>query len=182
MKQRKIISIIIVMLFVLSAVTYAQRFHRPQIGTKMFFSKMRMHSPMLIFRVLKNKKTELGITDEQLKKIENIAYTYEENILNMRTKQNQMRLDLRKQLDNEKINYETLRSILSDLSKVRNDMFIERLKAKDTIENILTDEQLEKIKIWRYDRTRDWRRGDRRFDNNPRFDRRFRNSPPEDRN
>jgi len=67
-------------------------------------------------------------------------------------------------LDKENLDYEKIKEVLSKASNSRKEMFIERLKLRREIDNILTPEQREALKKMREESFRGrslWPRGDR---------------------
>jgi Spy/CpxP family protein refolding chaperone len=116
-------------------------------------------SPSRILRVLKINQEELKITDDQLKAIEDLAYSFEEKMIDARSEGSKQRLELRKLMqDRGNLDYAKLKEALSNASENRQDMVIDRLKLKDEIVNVLTSEQSEALKSMRLERFKD-RRG-----------------------
>lgn len=110
-------------------------------------------APSRILRILETNQKELKITDSQLEKIRNLFFSLEEKMIQMRSNSSLQRLELRKLLqDKDNLDYEKIRAALSKASKIRQDIFIERLKTRKEIENILTPEQREAIKAMRKER------------------------------
>jgi Spy/CpxP family protein refolding chaperone len=73
----------------------------------------------------------------------------------MKNENNLLHLELRKLMqDRENLDYDKIRAVLSKSSAAREEMFIERLKLKDEISNILTPEQREALKAKAKDRLR----------------------------
>lgn len=116
-------------------------------------------SPSRILRVLKINQEDLKITDDQLKAIEDLTYSFEEKMIDARSDASKQRLELRKFMqDRENMDYAKLKEALSSASENRQDMVIDRLKLKDEIVNVLTPEQSEALKSMRQERFKD-RRG-----------------------
>lgn len=104
-------------------------------------------SPVRILHVLKAKQKELKITDSQLDKIKSLVFSFEEKMIQMRSKTSLQHLELRKLTqDEENLDYEKIKAVLSKTSNSRQEMFIKRLKLRKEIENILTPEQREALK------------------------------------
>jgi Spy/CpxP family protein refolding chaperone len=128
----------------------------------------RVHqSPSRILRVLKANQEDLKITDDQLKAIEELTYSFEEKMIEARAEGSKNQLELRKFLqDWENLDYDRIQEALSKTSAHRNDMFIEGLKLRDAISNVLTPEQNEALKSmrqeWFKDRRDAFRRGNGR--------------------
>ncbi len=95
-----------------------------------------------IFLVLKANQEELGITDDQLAKIEDLVYLNKEYTIKMNGEHNLLRLDLQKLMqDRENLDYDKIKALLAKTSALRNEMFVKRLKLRDEINMILTPEQ-----------------------------------------
>lgn len=150
MKKAMKFSIIFFIVILFAANIFAQ----PQ--RKMMRGKGLMkRSPARMLRILETKQKELNITDDQLEKIRNSSFSLEEKMIQMRSNSSLQRLDMRKLLQDKKnLDYERIRTVLSKASKFRQDIFIERLKTRKEIENILTPEQREAIKAMRKERLR----------------------------
>ncbi len=149
----------------------AGAFAQPQ--AKMMRGKGMAHrSPVRILHILKMHQKELNITDSQLEEIKNLVFSFEEKMIKMRSTSSLQRLEIGKLLqDRENQDYEKIKAALSSASNIQNDMFIERLKLRKGIENILTPEQRDAIKAMQKDRLRGRRgfqRGER-FQRFPRF-------------
>jgi len=109
-----------------------------------------------ILRILQGNQKELKITDNQLEKIKNMVFSFEEKMIKMKNESNLQRLELRKLMqDRKNIDYEKIKGALSKASSYRNNMFIERLKWRNEILNVLTPEQQEALKAMRKDMWKD---------------------------
>ncbi len=133
--------------------SFAQSFQGRRTG------RARMNrSSTRILRVLKANQEELKITEDQLKAIEDLTYSFEENMIDARSEASKQRLELRKFMqDRENMDYAKLKEALSSASEHRQDMVIDRLKLKDEIVNVLTPEQSEALKSIRQERFKDIR-------------------------
>ncbi len=113
------------------------------------------HAPHRILAVLKANQEVLGVTEEQIKQIQNLIFSHQEKAIKMKNEIALQRLELQKLMqDKENLDYEKIRAVLSKVSATRQAMFIQRLKQREEINNILTAEQQEALKAW----TRDWMR------------------------
>ena len=103
-------------------------------------------SPARVLWLLKAKKDELKITDSQIEKIQNLVFSLEEKMIQMRSQISLERLNLRKLMQKEEnLDYEKIKAVLSTMSSSKDEMFIERLKLREEIQNILTPEQREAV-------------------------------------
>jgi len=109
-----------------------------------------------ILRILQVNQKELKITDNQLEKIKNMVFSFEEKMIKMKNESNLQRLELRKLMqDRKNIDYEKIKGALSKASSYRTNMFIERLKLRNEILNVLTPEQQEAMDAMRKDMWKD---------------------------
>lgn len=139
MKKALRLSIILSAVIVFSASSFAQPLRGMKRGRG-----LAMRSPEKILWILKAKQKELNITDSQIEKIQNLVFSFEEKMIQMRSQNDTERLNLRKLMqDREKLDYEKIKAALSKMSSSRQDMFIQRLKLREEIQNILTPEQRE---------------------------------------
>ncbi len=107
-------------------------------------------SPARIIRFLKAKKEELEVTDNQLKEIEDLLFSFEEKMIQAGNASSLKRLELKKLMkDRDNLDYDKIRAELAKESENRHDMFIMRLELRDEIQNILTSEQKERLKALR---------------------------------
>ena len=101
-----------------------------------------------ILGVLKANQDELNITDEQMEHVQNLVFSFQEKSLKMQNENSLSRLELQKLMqDRENLDYDKIEAILSKTSAARNEMFIERLKLQEEINNVLTPEQREALKV-----------------------------------
>jgi Spy/CpxP family protein refolding chaperone len=113
-------------------------------------------SPNPILAVLKANQEELSITDEQIKQIQNLIFSHQEKAIQMKNENALQRLELQKLLqDRENLDYEKIKSVLSQSSAVRQEMFIQRLEQREEINKILTPEQQEALKALTMERMRE---------------------------
>ncbi len=144
-KKLKILTPVILIIF-LSTGLFSQGFygnHQKVFSKK---SRARFMSPMRLYRVLSLYKDKLNVTDNQLEKIKSLGFYLEEKQVKLTNANRTLRLKLREELANEKVNYNAVKEIMSKISQNRTELFIERLKAKEEIKKILTPEQLSKIR------------------------------------
>jgi Spy/CpxP family protein refolding chaperone len=142
--MKKILTVsLIVSFFVLSvAVVFAQ----PQ--QRMARAKRTVDRPQnRILGVLKANQEDLNITDEQIEQVQDLVFSFKEKSLKMQNESSLSRLELQKLMqDRDNLDYGKIEAILSKTSAVRNEMFIEGLKLREEINNVLTPEQREALK------------------------------------
>ncbi len=141
MKRAKLPIILLVMVFLTSSV-FAQPFMKGMRG-----KGLRKHSPERIYFILKAKQKELNVTDSQLEKIKNLVFSFEEKMITAKNEISKNRLGLKKLLmDEEELNYGRIKAILTEMSNYKQNIFIERLKLRKAIKDILTPEQHDALK------------------------------------
>ena len=106
MKKTLIAFAILSVVLLFAADGYAQPVQRMGRG------KAHMHrSPSRILHVLKDHKQELNITDEQLKQVEDMVFSFEEQQIAMKSQASSNRLAMRKLLsDRENMSYDQIKT------------------------------------------------------------------------
>ena len=100
-----------------------------------------------ILVVLKANQEELGITDEQIDQVQTLVFSFREKSVKMQNESRLSRLELQKLMqDRENLDYGKIKALLAKTSASRNGMFIEGLKLREAIDNVLTEEQREALK------------------------------------
>ena len=152
--------------------SFAQSFQGRRTGG----ARMNRSSTRII-RVLKSHQEELKITEDQLKAIEDLTYSFEEKRIEARSESSKSHLELQKLMqDRGNVDYAQLKESLSKASEHKHDMVIDGLKLKDEIDKVLTPEQKEALKSMRQERIKDGR--DTRGHGTGRADRGRKQRPP----
>lgn len=100
-----------------------------------------------VLGVLKANQEELAITDEQIEEVQNLVFSLKEKTIKMANENSMNRLELQKLMqDRENLDYGRIEAVLAQTSSSRNAMFIEKLKLREKINNVLTPEQKEALK------------------------------------
>lgn len=100
-----------------------------------------------ILGVLKANQEDLDITDDQIEQVQNLVFSFKEKTIKMQNENSLSRLELQKLMqDRENLDYDKIKAVLSKTSAARNEMFIERLKLREEIDNVLTPDQREALK------------------------------------
>jgi len=150
MKKGLTLAVIFSVLVLFVASSFAQPQRQMMRGKRTFD---RSHNRILA--VIKANQEELKITDDQIEKIKNLGFSFQEKAIKMKNENNLLRLELQKLMqDRDNLDYDKIKAVLSKSSAFRQEMFIERLKLKDEINNILTPEQREALKAKAKDRLR----------------------------
>jgi Spy/CpxP family protein refolding chaperone len=148
MKKAKTLLVIFSVLVFCVASSYAQPRQRI-----LRSNRMLDRSPARILVVLKANQEKLGITNEQIKNIEDLGFAFREKMVKMKNDNNLLRLEMQKLMqDKDSRDYEKIKAVLSRTADNRHEIFIEKLKLKENIQNILTEEQKEVLKAMAKDR------------------------------
>jgi len=100
-----------------------------------------------LLAILYARQDELKITDEQLEKIKSLTLKMEEDMIQSKNDMNTQQFELKKlMMERKNRDYEKIKSLMSKTSDMRHDMFIQRMKNRDEILNLLTEEQQEALK------------------------------------
>ncbi len=126
-----------------SMTAYAQFRMGPGHGPKMMGHKKSLVDKYFILKKLQDK---LQLTDSQLAGIKTIVFNTEEKMVAYKTENMKLKLELKKMLDVDTLDYAAVEQVVSKKFNNKAMMFMEHLKAKKAIEKILTAEQLYKIK------------------------------------
>jgi len=103
--------------------------------------------PEKLLDVLKARQDEFKITDEQMKKIEELTFQMEDKELKLKSDIASTQLELKRTIrDRGNRDYEKIKSLLVKSAELRADMVINRMTLRDDIRNILTPEQLAALK------------------------------------
>jgi Spy/CpxP family protein refolding chaperone len=142
MKKILTVSLIVSFLALSVAVVFAQPQQRMNRARRTFDRPQNR-----ILGVLKANQEDLGITEEQIEQIQDLVFSFKEKSLKMQNESSLSRLELQKLMQNRyNLDYDKIKAILSKTSAVRNEMFIQGLKLREEINNILTPEQREALK------------------------------------
>lgn len=91
-------------------------------------------------------KERLGLSDEQIDKISEINLDYKKKYLEYREKIAPKKIKLRQMLLEENVDLQVVRSLLKEISDLRLEVKMLRIKQRLDIEKILTPSQREKLK------------------------------------
>jgi Spy/CpxP family protein refolding chaperone len=144
-------------IFAIVGLFTADIFAQPIQGRRPGRARMNQSSSRIL-RVLKDNQEKLKVTEDQLKAIEDLTYSFELGKIEARSKASKQRLEIRKLMkDRENLDYEQLKMALSKASEYRHDMLIDGLKLREEVGKILTPEQKEALKTMRQERFKDRR-------------------------
>lgn len=88
---------------------------------------------------------ELKLTDDQVKRLKDIRDAFSKKAVKERADMKALRIDLRRALDNEKLDLADVEKKIREISKMRVDLRIARLKAIQEGKAVLSDDQQKQL-------------------------------------
>jgi len=103
-----------------------------------------------LLKMLEARQQELGVTNDQLQKIQNLVNAYEEKMIDLKSQMSKYRLEMRNLFwVRENVNLNQLRKALDEAAKFRQEMIIQRIQLRQEINSILTPDQRNALqKMW----------------------------------
>lgn len=117
-----------------------------------------------LFRVyqLLKFKDEIGLTAEQVSKIEKMKLVHQESVVKKHADIKVSELKFASYLKKEKINRSTVAKMIQEIGKKRTDLLVDNINFLLDVKEMLTPEQIEKIEDLKKNiRMRHFRRGER---------------------
>ncbi len=111
--------------------------------------KMKSGHPPMFFGNPAMCKQELGLTDQQISKIEQINLNHHKLMLNQREKLEPKRIQLERLMLEENVNLSTVRNLLREIADIRIEIYMLKITHRLEIEKVLTQEQKSKLKAMR---------------------------------
>jgi Spy/CpxP family protein refolding chaperone len=96
--------------------------------------------------MLKIHAKEIGLTEEQLKKIDQMCSKTEKSMIDLRAKVDTLRVDMRTEMDKDKPDRATVLKLQEDINKLHGDLGKLRLTQMLDIKDLMTPEQAAKCK------------------------------------
>lgn len=149
---------------------------RPDMMKHSRFGIRMAEKNMIPARMLLQHKDELGLSDQQVAKIEGMQTKFQEAHIRGQADIKVKQLKLRNYLKSDKIDRKKLEQMIRDVAALKTDMQIDRMHYMLDVKSVLTAEQLKKIDQFKKQRRQQWfknrrgPRGDRaprRFNQNP---------------
>jgi Spy/CpxP family protein refolding chaperone len=116
-------------------------------------------------RMLLKMKADIGLTEDQVAKIEKMGTAHKENLIKREANLKVMQLKFDTHLQEKKINRAKLEKVVREIARLRTDMQIENINHLLDLRELLTAEQLIKIdelkkemRHKRWNRRKDWRK------------------------
>jgi len=92
---------------------------------------------------------ELNLTEDQQDKLKELCYSHQEKVLEIKQKIEREQLELKKLMDADEPNESKIKAKVREIGSLRTDIQLTQVDLYFAARNILTDEQIEKIKSLR---------------------------------
>jgi len=92
---------------------------------------------------------ELNLTEDQQDKLKELCYSHQEKVLEIKQKIEREQLELKKLMDVDEPNESKIKAKVREIGSLRTDIQLTQVDLYFAARNILTDEQIEKIKSLR---------------------------------
>ncbi|TET22047.1 MAG: periplasmic heavy metal sensor [Candidatus Stahlbacteria bacterium] len=92
---------------------------------------------------------ELNLTADQQEKLKELCYSHQEKVLEIKQKIEREQLELKKLMDADEPNESKIKAKVREIGSLRTDLQLTQVDLYFAARNILTDEQIEKIKSLR---------------------------------
>ena len=92
---------------------------------------------------------ELNLTEDQQDKLKELCYSHQEKVLEIKQKIEREQLELKKLMDADEPNESKIKAKVREIGSLRTDLQLAQVDLYFAARNILTDEQIEKIKSLR---------------------------------
>jgi Spy/CpxP family protein refolding chaperone len=151
--MKKIFTLACALLFALlitQHLSYAKPAKHKEHKENQRFCQERCPKGPFIFGDLIKLQKEIGLSDDQVKKIGDINTNFEKRMLTIKEKLVPMRIQLQKLLIEDVIEMDKVKNLLREISDIRIDIHITRIEHRIEIEKVLTPEQKAKIKTHRH--------------------------------
>lgn len=100
------------------------------------------------FGMLRNPEAaqELGLSEDQQQKLEDLFYSHQEQALALRQKMEKLELELQKLMNADDPNENQIKAKIREIGALRTDLELERVEFFFKMRGVLTAEQIEKLK------------------------------------
>lgn len=131
---------------------------------KGFDGKGHHRSPLGIWR---NPKVveNLALTDEQVDQLRNLDFSHREKQLVYKAELDSLRLQMNKAFTEKNVDKASVLQSAEKIADVKGRMFVKKIEARLAFQDILTAEQMDKLKQYRMGKKRQGRQGQKQMKN-----------------
>lgn len=92
---------------------------------------------------------ELELSDDQVKSLKEADFAFREKKLALQADADRLRLKMQKAFSGDSINADTIRSIAKEMSKVKSEMYLQKIEQRLVLNKTLNKGQIEKLKSFK---------------------------------
>jgi len=156
MKKKTIIIMAIVLVFLVvgnvNDLNAKPRAQRSQMMKHSGFNLKMVERNLLPARMLLRLKTEIGLNNSQVKKIENMQLNYQEFVIKSSADAKLLALKINTEFNNENVNRKKVINLIKKISSIKTEMQVSRINYLLDVKSVLTKEQIDKINTLRKNR------------------------------
>jgi Spy/CpxP family protein refolding chaperone len=93
---------------------------------------------------------ELKLTDDQTEKLKNLDFAAQEKQMELRNQLEALGLKMRQAFAEETINDKNILSLAQQISEIQGNLFVQRIESQLAVGKVLDDDQLKKLKSYRF--------------------------------
>jgi Spy/CpxP family protein refolding chaperone len=159
---KKVMIFLIALVLVISNLKAA--FGSPQMSSHMKYGIHMAEKNLFSGRMLLKMKDDIGLTEDQVAKIEKMRTAHQENLIKRESDLKVLQLKFDSYLKEEKIDRTKLEKMVREIAQKRTDMQVENINHLLDLRELLTAEQVVKIaeikkemRHKRWDKRKDWK-------------------------
>ena len=104
--------------------------------------------------ILLNLQDEIGLTEEQVKRIQNLRTDFNKEKIRYESESRLLQLELRNSMDSDSVNRKMVESLIRKIGELETTRQIDSVNHFLELKSILTEAQIQKIRDFRRDRRR----------------------------
>lgn len=156
MKKKTIIIMAIVFIFMVlgnvNDLNAKPRAQRSQMMKHSGFNLKMVERNLLPARMLLRLKTDIGLNDSQVKKIENMQLNYQKFVIKSSADAKLLTLKVNSEFNKEKVNRGKAINLIKKIASIKTEIQVNRINYLLDVKSVLTKTQLEKINTLRKER------------------------------
>lgn len=138
--MKKLVILIIAAMIVLTGTTYGAGYISKHMKQGARMAESNMYSGRMVLRM----KAELGLTSDQVKKIEQMSLDFQESLIKRMADTKILELKFANYLQGDKISKKSVEKMIKEIAGLKTDLQIDRVFHLLDIKSVLTPEQLKK--------------------------------------
>ncbi|MEN8153112.1 MAG: hypothetical protein ABFR75_03750 [Acidobacteriota bacterium] len=158
--MKKTIVLVMVLFIMLVSGTTLESKGKPYMSKHMMHGQRSAERNLFRGNYLLRFKDEIGLTADQVSKIEKMNITFQESVIKRMADVKVKELKLANYLRSDKVKRSTAEKMVREVAKLKTDMQVDRIHYMLDIKDVLTPEQEKKIESFRRRMANNKRKGD----------------------